>query len=195
MRLWLPVLLAACSGPPEVRERPCYARDRIVPLDEVSELGFAPIDATGRYAALFVDASGTTRSVDVRLSKPVHGWIRDVVREPAFGFVETPACDVRVGVEVDVALETGDRWFVENLHAAAVMTAFQDAWLVRALRPLHAVEGDFPQHRPPEACDDVDVRFDLNLEGGETGGRIVETTPGQVAEGGPCFREVLAWDR
>jgi hypothetical protein len=98
-------------------------------------------------------------------------------------------------VEVDVAIETGDRWFTEALHAAAVFTAFQDGWLVRALRPLDAVEGEFPEHRPDGSCPDVDVRFDLNLEGGETGGRIVENDPGRGPDSGPCFREVLAWSR
>ena len=189
------LLTVGCSDPPELTAKPCYAKHVVIDVETVTETGFAPRDATGNYSATFVDDSGVQRTIDVGLYIPVAARERVVVREPTFGFEETPACDPRVGVELEVEFTSDDMWFSERFHGAAVRTAFQDAWLVRMVRPLGAIDGDYPEARPSDACPDVDVGFNLSLEDGQAGGSITEGQPNVRHDEDPCFREVLAWDR
>lgn len=190
----LALLGCATPAPDTLDPLPCYERYTAIDVDEVTDLGLAPRDAIGGYAAVFIDQDGRQRTVDVRLRRPRTGWIRDIVREPAFGYVETPACDVRVGVELEIQVETGDRWFAEGFDGVAVRSAFQDAWLIRALKPLGSLDGTWPEERPPSRCSDVDVGFSLTLDRGASGGRIVERLPGVPEADDACFREILTWE-
>lgn len=189
------LVTVGCADPPELTPKPCYAKHVVVNIDAETALEFSPRDAIGEYAATFVGDDGMRRTIDVNLFKPITAWERVVVREPTFGFEETPACDPRIGVELELELYSDDGWFTERFHAAAMRTAFQDAWLVRMVRPLGSIDGEYPDQRPESACPDVDVGFDLSLEDGRAGGAITEGQPNTRRDEDPCFREVLAWDR
>lgn len=185
---------AGCDEPVRLNAAPCYERYTAIELEYETESGIAPADAIGRYAAVFQDQDGTQRTVDVRLRRARTGWVRDVVREPTFGYVETPACDVRVGVELEMELETGDQWFAESFDAVAVRSTLQDAWLVRTLKPVDRLGGTWKDERETIPCADVDIGFSLWLEGSTSGGRIVERLPGIPEAEDACFKEILQWD-
>jgi len=191
----LPGLAAACASEPAgLNAAPCYEQYRAIPLDQVTAMGLAPQDAVGRYAKVFTDVKGRERTVDVRLRRPDTGWVRDIVRDARYGYTETPSCDIRVGVELEIEVETGEQWFAEAFHGAAVRSEFQDAWLVRALRPLGHIEGKWPEERGLAPCEDVDIGFSLFLDDSTSGGSIVERQPGTSVADDACYREIMAWD-
>lgn len=185
---------AGCADPPELTPKPCFAKHVVIDVDTVTALDFTPRDAIDDYSATFVGDDGMRRTIDVSLFKPIAAWERVIVREPAFGYEETPACDPRVGVELEVEFHSDDGLFAERFHGAAVRTAFQDAWLTRMVRPLDAIAGEYPTERPDDACPDVDVGFSLLLEAGEAGGAITEGQPNVAHDDDPCYREVLSWE-
>ena len=192
------VMLTGCGETAALTPQPCYERYRAINVDdEVAELGITPQDAVGMYQSTFLDGEGIERTVDVQLTRATAGWVRDIVREPTFGYEETPACDVRVGVELEIRLMDSEGWFAEGFFGAIVRTPYEDAWIARAIKPIQTLDGSYPETRDtdaPEACEQVNLGFSLSLEDGVSGGRIVEQSPGRADEEDPCFREVLAWD-
>ena len=186
--------VSACQGPPKFEPNPCYEQYRVIPVEEVTSLGLAPIDAIDRYSAVFADASGEQRTVDVRLRRPQTAWVREIIRQPKFGFTETLACDTRIGVEVEVEVETGEQWFAEAFAGAAVRSEFHDGWMVQALRPLDRIEGTYAEEWAPDGCSDVDIGFSLTLDASTSGGTIAERRRTVSPNEDDCYREIMAWD-